>query len=585
MTLAGCLLTVIAAVAIVAVPASATDNRAHPTTWAATDALGRTLPTYAKVGPLRKDRFVGMFYFLWLGAHGQSGPHDITKILAQHPDALNQPTSPPWGPFHSFHHWGEPLFGYYVSDDAWVLRKHAQMLSDAGVDTVIFDVTNQSTYPKNYLALCRVWTEVRKDGGRTPQIAFLCPFGDAKKVVRELYDNFYGKGLYRDLWFIWKGKPLIIADPATVDEDLRGFFTFRKSQSTYFDPPTGPDQWSWLQVYPQHVFKNSADEVEEMAVGVAQNAQNAKRLASMSEPNAAGRSWHNGHEDTRPGAVNLGLNYAEQWRRALEVDPEFVFVTGWNEWVALWLNSFWGVELPVMFVDEFNQEYSRDIEPMRGGHWDNYYYQTVDFIRRYKGAEALRPASRMKTIEIDGRFDDWRDVRPEYRDDAGDTMHRNHKGWGDEGQYINTTGRNDIVRCKVARDDTNVYFYVRTREALTAHTDPAWMWLLINADSDPASGWEGFDYIVNREVKSGDTTLLERSRSGWNWEKTAEVRYKVRGSEMELAIPRAALGLENAPLKFEFKWADNVQKPGDVMEFLLSGDTAPNARFAYRFAE
>lgn len=578
----------IIAVALAVILASSTlaaDKLAHPTTWAATDALGRTLPTQAKVGPLRKDRYVGMFYFLWLGAHGQSGPHDITKILAEHPDALKQPTSPPWGPFHAFHHWGEPLFGYYLSDDAWVLRKHAQMLSDAGVDTVIFDVTNQATYPNSYLALCRVWTEARKEGGRTPQIAFLCPFGDAKKVVRELYDSFYSKGLYKDLWFIWKGKPLIIADPATVDEDLRGFFTYRKSQSSYFDGPTGPDQWSWLQVFPQHVFKNSAGEVEEMAVGVAQNAQKAKRLASMSEPDAAGRSWHDGHEDKRPGAVNLGLNYAEQWRRALEVDPEFVFVTGWNEWVAMWLNSFWGVDLPVMFVDEFNQEYSRDIEPMRGGHGDNYYYQTVDFIRRYKGAEALPKASTPRTIEVDGRFEDWAGVLPEYHDDAGDTMHRNHKGWGDEGQYVNATGRNDIVLSKVARDKDSIYFYVKTREALTAHTDPAWMWLLINSDSDPETGWEGFDFIVNRVVKDRGISLLEHSSGGWNWKSKAEVRFRARGREMEMAIPRAALGLQERPVKIEFKWADNAQKPGDVMEFLLSGDTAPNARFAYRYEE
>jgi hypothetical protein len=34
------------------------------------------------------------------------------------------------------HHWGESAFGYYRSDDPWVLRKHAQMLSDAGVDVI-----------------------------------------------------------------------------------------------------------------------------------------------------------------------------------------------------------------------------------------------------------------------------------------------------------------------------------------------------------------------------------------------------------------------------------------------------------------
>ena len=36
-------------------------------TWVATDALGRRLPTYAEVGPPRKNRTVGLFYFLWHG--------------------------------------------------------------------------------------------------------------------------------------------------------------------------------------------------------------------------------------------------------------------------------------------------------------------------------------------------------------------------------------------------------------------------------------------------------------------------------------------------------------------------------------
>jgi len=38
---------------------------------------------------------------------------------------------------------------------------------------------------------------------------------------------------------------------------LRDFFTFRKPQPDYFQGPTGPNQWSWLEVYPQHVFPNS----------------------------------------------------------------------------------------------------------------------------------------------------------------------------------------------------------------------------------------------------------------------------------------------------------------------------------------
>ncbi|MBC8876290.1 MAG: hypothetical protein H8E44_43235 [Planctomycetes bacterium] len=185
-------------------------------TWVAADALGRTLPTSEEVGPSRADKTVGIFYFLWLGRHGERGPFDISKILAADSTAMENPASELWGPMYAPHHWGESLFGYYVSDDDSVLRKHAQMLSDAGVDMVVFDVTNQLTYPESWRALCRVWDASRRAGNRVPQIAFLCPFGDPRKVVQELWDQLYGRSLFEELWFRWEGKPLILADPAMI---------------------------------------------------------------------------------------------------------------------------------------------------------------------------------------------------------------------------------------------------------------------------------------------------------------------------------------------------------------------------------
>ncbi len=76
-------------------------------TWVATDALGRRVLTCADVGPPRRDRFVGIFYFLWHGAHVNGGPYDVTKILAQDPQAMSKKDSPLWGPMHSPHHWGD----------------------------------------------------------------------------------------------------------------------------------------------------------------------------------------------------------------------------------------------------------------------------------------------------------------------------------------------------------------------------------------------------------------------------------------------------------------------------------------------
>ena len=694
-----------------------------PDTWVGTDALERSLPTSEVAGPPRADRTVGLFYFLWLGAHVTGGPWDVTKILAQHPGAMTNHNSPPWGPLHASHHWGESIFGYYNTDDPYVLRKHAQMLGDAGVDVIVFDVTNQITYRSNYLALLRAFAEVRKNGGRAPQVAFLCPFWDPSQVANELFRDLYAPGLYPELWFQWGGKPLLLADPtklghtvtytqhdtptpltpghtlgqtfaadepfesvsglfptwatrdATVTltlrregpkgevlarqhfekvsdnawlsigakdplpagtyyleasdatgrigwwsstgdtlprgqahadgqpvggdrnlrlsflsdqaKKMRNFFTFRHPQPDYFQGQVVPDMWSWLEVYPQHVFTNRSGQKEQMSVGVAQNAVGG-RLGSMSEPGSRGRSLHGGVEDLSSGAVNWGFNFAEQFQRALREDPKFIFITGWNEWIMGRFNEFAGVRLPVMFVDEFDQEHSRDIEPMRGGHGDSYYYQMISFIRRYKGVRPLPRPSAPKTIELDRGFDQWADVAPEYRDDVGDTQHRDWPGYNNHTRYVNQTGRNDIVAAKVARDDRFVYFHVRARETLSSNRDTNWMMLLIDADRNHRTGWEGYDFVVNRQVRNGSTTTLERHTGpGWTWQRVADFKMSVVSNELHLAIPRAALGLNspNKPVAFDFKWADNIPAGAPIVDWLDAGDCAPNGRFNYRFVE
>lgn len=560
-------------------------------TWVGADALGRSLPVFGETGPPRPDRTVGIFYFLWLGPHAdKGGPWDVTRILAQDPDAMRKPDSPLWGPLHAPHHWGESIFGYYNTDDPYVMRKHAQLLSDAGVDVVIFDVTNQLTYRSNYLALLRVWSEVRCDGSRTPQIAFLCPFWEPAKVVDELYRDLYEPGIHPELWFRWQGRPLILADPAQLGEverteRIRRFFTFRKPQPDYFRGQTAPDMWSWLEVFPQHVFTNSFGEKEQISVGAAQNAV-GRRLGSMSEPGARGRSFHGSEPDPRPGAVNSGGNFAEQFGRALQEDPRFIFVTGWNEWIAGRFAEFNGIKLPVMFVDEFDQEHSRDTEPMNGGHGDNYYYQMAAFIRRYKGVRAPVAASPPKTIRLDGGFEQWSEVAPEFRDDLGDTAHRDFAGYANHTRYVNDSGRNDLAVAKVACDKRHVYFYIRTRQPITPGTGTNWMWLLIDVDRDHRTGWEGYDFIVNHSTHDARKTRVERNAGGWKWAAVGDIPMRAAGNELHLAIPRTMLGFGvDQPVRLDFKWADDVPDNGDIVSWLDAGDTAPNGRFNYRFEQ
>jgi len=577
------LMAVMGVVCFCAVVQSEGGRDLYSDTWVATDALGRELGGFEEYGPPRQDKYVAIFYWTW-HKPGRSGPYDVSKIIAANPD------NPKWGPFAAYH-WGEPELGYYITTDPYVLRKHASMLSDAGVDAIFFDTTNPPwTWKESYMVLCETYRQIRSQGGKTPQICFIAPFGPPKVIVEKVYKELYGPGLYPELWFRWEGKPLILADKSQIDNaKIREFFRFRKPMPSYFAGPSDANQWGWLEVYPQHRFYDSQGNTEQVTVGIAQNAAHEK-LAPMSHKDGAyGRSWHNGHKDPRPDAVNYGYNFIEQWQRALKLDPQCVFITGWNEWVAGRYKEWAGytskdVYYPnAVFVDEYNQEYSRDIEPMKGGHTDSYYYLMADYIRRFKGVRPPRPASGPKTIRIDGRFRDWDDVKPEFRDTIGDTAHRDHPGYGDT-HYTNTTGRNDIVAAKVARDGANYFFYVETHRPITAHTDSNWMLLFIDIDQNHNTGWEGYDYLINHQVINGRTTTVKKNTGGWNWQRAGTAAYAVAGNRMELALPYTLVGpAAKQGRGLDFHWADNIQKGGNIIEFAVSGDSAPNRRFNYRY--
>jgi len=551
----------------------------------ATDALGRKLPSYEEVGPLRKGKSVGIFYWTWHTNFASATAYNVSEILALHPEALYDYSNPVWPLDANSFFWGEPLFGYYRDTDNWVLRKHAEMLADAGVDAVFFDCTNAPyTWKESYMELCKVYTQARADGVKTPQIVFMMPFAasdGSRQAINEIYRDLYQPGIYKDLFFNWKGKPLIMGYPDNLSDEIKNYFTFRPGQPTYNQGPSRQDHWGWLEIYPQNGYVRTNTGFEQVTVGIAQNWSEALGLTAMNAPGSFGRSYTDkkGH-NTEEGAVNYGYNFQEQWDRALDINPQFIFITGWNEWIAGRFDMWQGVANA--FPDQFSQECSRDIEPMKGGHGDNYYYQMVANIRRYKGMPAPAPPSEKKTVTIDGVFDDWKDVKPEYTAHKGSVIHRDSPGWKGL-YYTNTTGRNDFIAARVARDDNNVYFYIETTQAITPSSDPAWMRLFIDTDCKRETGWEGYDYVVNR-ITPGEKAIVEKNSGGWNWEKTGEADYKVSGNKLELRIPRSMLQLSN-PIKIEFKWSDNMQEEGDIMDFYLHGDVAPGGRFNYVFQE
>lgn len=566
-------------------------------TWVATDALGRDLATGMQNGAIRKDRYVGMFYFIWQGAHGYDrhsagqadegvmpkaasdtlSPYDVTQMLKANP------TNPQYGPLHAFHHWGEPYFGYYLPDDEWIIRKHAQMLSDAGVDVIILDVTNAAIYTPQVTKIAEVYRKMRSEGLTTPSISFIIN-SVPEKTIQRLYDTIYKKNLFSDLWFYWKGKPLLLCPPESATDETRNFFEIRRSwawskgQEWFGD---GKNKWPWLDHTPQsYGWHESPDKAEQVSVAIAEHP--------MSN---IGRSFHDGKQP-KVYQTDKGLYFNEQWKRALEVDPEFVFVTGWNEWVAMRFNDgaskyFLGNKIEkgeTYFVDCYNAEFSRDAEPANDEQIkDNYYYQLVDFVRQYKGSRPLPVNNRLNSIKIDGEFKDWESVAATYTDDKGDTFHRKHAGWGRIKEYVNTTGRNDIVEAKVATGKDDIFFYVKTAEPLTSRSPDNWMQLLIGLKDSTKPAWEGLQFLVNRAPGNTTTTTLDQYTQDGKWKEVQVVSYRIGTHEMEFRIPKKALGISGNSFTLDFKWQDNIPLDGNPMHWLDKGDTAPNGRFRYRY--
>lgn len=563
----------------------------------ATDGLGRQVATHRDAGDRKSDKYVGLFYWTWHNHFADSPPYSVPELKKLENGMFDDYNHPAWPKDASYHHWGEPLFGYYRSTDRWVLRRHAEMLAAADVDVVIFDCTNGSyTWEESYMTLCEVFTEARAAGINTPQIAFMLAFAPSEgslAAIKQIYENLYAKGLYRDLWFEWKGKPLIMAyyehldhqtgDPVKdrLHQEIRQFFTFRPAQPLYNTGPQRADDWGWLEIYPQHGYVRSADgKFEQVTVGVGQNWTEANGLSAMNAPKAFGRSYTDRHGHAVSGEqVAFGLNFQEQWERALELDPEFVFITGWNEWVAGRQEEWMGTKNA--FPDLFDQENSRDVEPMKGGHGDAYYYQMVDYIRRFKGTDAVPHTTTPARIRIDGDFSDWNDVPLRYSAYKGNTRHRDEPGWG-RLHYRNASGRNDIVATQATFDKRFIYVMVETAQPLSPSTDPNWMNLLLNVDRDHRTGWEGYDFILNRLSSKNGRVTVERNAGGWQWEAVGDAQFAVNGNRLELRIDRKLLGIgKRDTLDIEFKWTDNVPHQGDILDFYLYGDVAPLGRFNY----
>ena len=586
-----------------------------PDTWVFTDGLRRVSLTNAEVGDLKEDKTLAVFYWTWhIDGFTNEVPANLQELSEKYPHAMRDWNNTLWKDIKtSTYWWNESIYGYYRGDDTWVLRRQAELLANAGVDVVFTDNTNgDMTWRNAYTPLMEEWTDAMNDGLKAPKVSFMLPFWDktyTSKQVQSLYLDVFRPGRYQNLWFYWDDKPMLMAmkqafsSASALDKEVSKFFTFRAGQPDYVVDRTSNAEWGWLSMYPQALYyKSNADRkagnVEQMTVGVAMNHDYEKgALAAMSGNNIAGRSYtseyKNRYEVEGAEASKWGYNFAEQFNYALEVDPKVIFVTGWNEFrvgrYEVWPEGS-AAAVENAFPDQFNNEFSRDIEPTKGALQDHYYYQLVNFARQFKGARPIPTPSASKTIDMTAGYEQWKTVEPYYCAYIGNTEDRNAAGCGDL-VYTETSGRNDIIGSQVSRDKDYLYFLVECAENITPYTDGLWMNLYIDCDQEK-QGWNTFDFVVGKTAGTDKTLVLERFTADNDYaatEKVADVEYMVDGRYMTVKIAKADLGVSDA-YTVNFAWTDNVHDEGDyttfsgdIMDFYISGDVAPGGRFKFSY--
>lgn len=584
----------------------------------ATDDFGRTFDPIA--GQEDKERYVGLFYFLWMGQHGgqQSYPYDISQMLEDGVDELWETKSNSVSPIGAYHYWGKPLYGYYNSMDEWVIRKHLELLTLAGIDFLVFDTTNGFEYAEVCNVILPIMQEYYDSGWNVPKIVFYTNSNSAT-VVQRLYSGYetkdanksdiynygiYKEGRYRDLWFCPNGKPMIIGvtsenggasqesakeTSVITDPEILEFFEIKESQW----PNSGIESdngFPWIQFSrPNKAFG------EVINVSVAQHNKLPFSDAALTSA-AADAMWGRGYTtqygvDHSNTAIESGLNFEEQWSVAKQADVKYTFLTGWNEWIALKQVGAPGNSTLLgsnyeraFFVDTFNEEYSRDIEMMEDGYFDNFYLQMTRNIRDFKGISLTTPTyAPYTTIDISKGLKQWNAVSNVYYDFSGETIERDSDGISDAVHYTDTSNRNDIEEVRVASNEEYVYFLVKCKnEVVVDLTSGNWMNILIDVNGK-AGGWKGYNYLINRSVTDKGVSSVESLDASGSRASAGNARVSVNGKYVQYRIPKLALGITGENYRIDFKICDNVQDMSDLASYYTTGDVCPAGRANYAY--
>jgi hypothetical protein len=144
------------------------------------------------------------------------------------------------------------------------------MLSDAGVDVLIMDVTNAVRYWDEWEVTFRVMQEMKEEGNRIPAFCFWAFNGPVITVVQDLYERIYKEERFTDLWFYWDDKPLLLYNGRPSFDANRGGI---KHPNPNFDPEAKSD--------PGHPHYKDPDYAEEYYLDYTREVKDFFTLRTM----------------------------------------------------------------------------------------------------------------------------------------------------------------------------------------------------------------------------------------------------------------------------------------------------------------
>lgn len=612
---------------------------------AGTDDFSRT---FTLSGGADKDKYVGMFYFTLHGQIPRDNIYNVSEITngGKNNDAFYAHAEQ--RPENTAYFWGKPVWDYYSQTDPWVVRKQLEMLTMAGVDFLFIDVTNAFTNAAmndnteallfvnaTYLVMDLVHEYAGK-GWNVPKLMFYTnnngtngtqnsactQANDDINIVKTIYNKFYlrDNGKYDDVWFAPNGKPLIVMTKesrqilavADEDEEPDNYAVSRYFEFKYTIWPNDREEdpadllansFPWMEKYfDGNYLKNRGGVVN---VSVAQH-MNTIRFSDTTANYGRGydytaeaqthtvENWGNGtHTYTHTAANNKSdrqaeaINYEYLWRQVVNSRDavNMVTLTGWNEWTASTVKLGGKMRL----VDCFNEEYSRDIEPTYGEYKDNTYLQTARNIRDYKFTVPIALTYPAATVDVtDFTAENWKSGK-KYLDFTGECTARSAPGWVTDPQssdyrtLTDDSNNNDIESVTVLHDDSYVYFRIAAADdikAAKAGRETAWMNILLQTQE----GAKGFDIVVNR-TQDGNACSVQRAGANGQYTDVGTATMAQSGKYLQIAVPRAALGLPAGTPRFTFKVCDNVGGDDDILAYYNTGDAAPIGRLAYVYGK